>query len=473
MDEKGLMIGKIKKMKRVFNRQAYSEGKLLGAVEDGNREWITMIATICADGSWHRPMLIYSAAGEDVQDNWIASVDWRVHGVVFTASQSGWTNDSLGFEWLKYFDRRSREKLDSSNDYRLLILDGHGSHMTVRSFEYCIKHRILLAVFPPHSTHRLQPLDITMFRPFAMNYSKHLNNWFVDRMGACRVSKSDFFDIFWPSYTETFTEKNILSAFKRAGINPRGPAEILSKVKSTQHDSRPGSARSTQSTVSIHAFREVRKQLKHVTSGLDDRSAAMVGEFLQKYQFELAIVEHQRDSWKRAFETQKSKQKPSQPLANKQFKEEYGDTHLWDEEKMALRNALIQAAANAKAEKALAAQHKKEAKKQEKERQDALKAQKKALTLDNQLQARIQRDVRASEAAEGKNASKSLAVRLKKAQPAKESPKDLVSVGHDPPEAVEAVVVEDNGGPSDSGRQRSTRQRRLPQYLDSYEISYI
>ncbi len=36
MDEKGFMIGKIKKMKRVFTYAAFVSGKLAGVVEDGN-----------------------------------------------------------------------------------------------------------------------------------------------------------------------------------------------------------------------------------------------------------------------------------------------------------------------------------------------------------------------------------------------------------------------------------------------------
>jgi len=61
---------------------------------------------------------------------------------------------------LRYFEEISRDRMSKPSDYRLLILDGHGSHMTMKFFEKCHQNRIVLAVFPPHSTHRLQPLDI-------------------------------------------------------------------------------------------------------------------------------------------------------------------------------------------------------------------------------------------------------------------------------------------------------------------------
>jgi hypothetical protein len=107
---------------------------------------------------------------------------------------------------VEYFDQKSRAKLDSHNDYGLLILDNHGSHVTMQFFDYYIK------AFPPHSTHKLQPLDISLFRSLAINYSKYLDNWFIDRLAECRFTKREFFDVFRPAYAATFIEKNIISA---------------------------------------------------------------------------------------------------------------------------------------------------------------------------------------------------------------------------------------------------------------------
>ena len=46
---------------------------------------------------------------------------------------------------------------------RLLILDGHGSHVNLDFVNLADKHRIAIAVLPPHSTHRLRPLDVGIF----------------------------------------------------------------------------------------------------------------------------------------------------------------------------------------------------------------------------------------------------------------------------------------------------------------------
>ena len=63
MNEKGFMIGKLQKTKRIFNLEHYASGKLRGSREDGNREWITLLACIYAENQ----ILKHQVAGyEDV-----------------------------------------------------------------------------------------------------------------------------------------------------------------------------------------------------------------------------------------------------------------------------------------------------------------------------------------------------------------------------------------------------------------------
>jgi DDE superfamily endonuclease len=40
---------------------------------------------------------------------------------------------------------------------------------------WATSHQILVLILPPHSTHRLQPLDVGLFQPLAMAYTKQLN----------------------------------------------------------------------------------------------------------------------------------------------------------------------------------------------------------------------------------------------------------------------------------------------------------
>jgi len=95
-------------------------------------------------------------------DAWIpaqAPRDWR-----FSTSSSGWTSDSHGYEWLtRVFEPLTRPQDPTTR--RLLIMDGHSSHVTANVIAFCIKNAIDLLILPPHTSHILQPLDVGVFAP--------------------------------------------------------------------------------------------------------------------------------------------------------------------------------------------------------------------------------------------------------------------------------------------------------------------
>ncbi|KAF2828060.1 hypothetical protein CC86DRAFT_348011 [Ophiobolus disseminans] len=62
MGKKGFMIGILGGSKRVFSCQLWEEKQVTATLQDGSREWITLLATICADGTTLPLGLIYAAA---------------------------------------------------------------------------------------------------------------------------------------------------------------------------------------------------------------------------------------------------------------------------------------------------------------------------------------------------------------------------------------------------------------------------
>jgi hypothetical protein len=59
MDEKGFLLGILTRIKRLFSRRLYERRKLDSYIQDGSREFITLLACICADGTYLPPALIY------------------------------------------------------------------------------------------------------------------------------------------------------------------------------------------------------------------------------------------------------------------------------------------------------------------------------------------------------------------------------------------------------------------------------
>lgn len=86
MDEKGFLIGRLQKSQRIFGRELYERGNLTRAGQDGNRELITVVATICADGTRLSPALIYKAVSGNLQDTWLSDFDSDEHDCHFASS---------------------------------------------------------------------------------------------------------------------------------------------------------------------------------------------------------------------------------------------------------------------------------------------------------------------------------------------------------------------------------------------------
>jgi len=111
MDEKGFFLGRITKAKRIFPKDLWASQKLLGAGQDGSREWITLVATICADGSVLPPLLIYDSTSGSMQVSWVQDFNSNEHQAWFTASPDGWTSDDIGFKWLEgLFKKETQSK---------------------------------------------------------------------------------------------------------------------------------------------------------------------------------------------------------------------------------------------------------------------------------------------------------------------------------------------------------------------------
>jgi hypothetical protein len=56
---------------------------------------------------------------------------------------------------MAYYSIGRETKAKARRRWQLLILDGHGSHVNMEFINFCDANMILLAIYPPHSTHSL------------------------------------------------------------------------------------------------------------------------------------------------------------------------------------------------------------------------------------------------------------------------------------------------------------------------------
>ncbi|KAL1494102.1 hypothetical protein ABEB36_009753 [Hypothenemus hampei] len=107
----------------------------------------------------------------------------------------------------------------STENRILLLVDNHESHISVRRIQFCRESGISLLSFPPHTTHRMQPLDVGVYGPFKNALSVAFNDWMISHPGRLITIRNigQLSDI---AYKSAFTIKNITSSFKTPGIWP-------------------------------------------------------------------------------------------------------------------------------------------------------------------------------------------------------------------------------------------------------------
>jgi hypothetical protein len=219
-DETGFMMSIIQSGMVVTGSEREGRPK---SVQPGNREWITAIQAINAEGQLIPPFIIF--AGQYHLSNWYRECDLPGDWVIAT-SQNGWTNNELGLEWLKHFDRSTAKRTNSR--YRLLILDGHESHHSANFERYCENNKIITLCMPAHASHLLQPLDVGCFAVLKQAYGRQIEH--LIRCSITHISKTQFFDAFHAAFKATFTESNIRGGFKGAGLAPFNPENVISKL---------------------------------------------------------------------------------------------------------------------------------------------------------------------------------------------------------------------------------------------------
>ena len=220
MDEKGFGMGLIGKEK-VFcsrdNLHPYMK-------EPTNTEWVSVLECISACGDILPPFIIFKA--KIMLEAWVKKVQRRGRVCL---SDKGWTNNYLGLEWFKQVFHPYTQRYQKGK-YRLLILDGHASHITSDVIEFCRNQNIVLACLPSHTTHILQPLDVSFFFPLANSYRRKLSQKFR-LIKAVAVGKRDFITLYQEVRGQITKESTIRHAWEKTGLFSFNPELILDKIR--------------------------------------------------------------------------------------------------------------------------------------------------------------------------------------------------------------------------------------------------
>lgn len=189
----------------------------------GSRAWTSFLECISATGVALPPAVIFK--GKSIQQQWFPIKKEEIETWKWTSTDKGWTNRAVALEWLETVFIPRTQPQDHSQK-RLLILDGHDSHTTTEFMWECYKNNIHLLFLPPHTSHVLQPLDLSVFSPLKTTYRKllnEINSWNESTV----LGKQMMIKCIVAARKEALTDHNIKTGWRISGLWPISMAKPL------------------------------------------------------------------------------------------------------------------------------------------------------------------------------------------------------------------------------------------------------
>ena len=100
----------------------------------------------------------------------------------------------------------------------ILFIDGHSSHNNEAVSEFRLNRQIILYCFPGHSSHILQPLDVTVFGPLKKYWNSAINDYKSQHREA--VTKHKFFQVFDGAWKKCVDKNHAVIGFRSTGLVP-------------------------------------------------------------------------------------------------------------------------------------------------------------------------------------------------------------------------------------------------------------
>jgi hypothetical protein len=134
-----------------------------------------------------------------------------------TANKSGWMNNDSSMEfYMKHFVQFVRPCKERPV---ILLLGNHSSPISINALNIAKENYVNLLSFPAHCSHRLQPLDVSVYSPMKKFNSSAASAWMINNPGKT-MSIYDIPDIVSKSYPLAANPINITAGFRQTGIVP-------------------------------------------------------------------------------------------------------------------------------------------------------------------------------------------------------------------------------------------------------------
>jgi len=201
MDETGVFT--VQKPNRIVGRRGLKQIGRLTSAERG--QLVTMACAVSASGNSVPPFFVFPRV--HFKDHFIR--DGPI-GCAGGANPSGWINEENFLLYLAHFVKNVRPSLTNCI---LLLLDNHDSHLSIDALDFAKKNGIVMLSFPPHCSHKMQPLDVSVYGPLKKYLNTALDSWMLNHPGKT-LSIYDIPGIIRDILPLAATPSNIMAGFK-------------------------------------------------------------------------------------------------------------------------------------------------------------------------------------------------------------------------------------------------------------------
>ena len=138
-------------------------------------------------------------------------------GTIFACTDSGWIDSDCFLIWLKHFIASVNPSVENKH---LLLLDGHASHTkNLEAIKLARENGVLMLSFPPHTTHKMQPLDVSFFRSLKNWYNIEIEKFLRTHPGQA-VTVHQISKFVSASFVAAATMGTAVNGFRKAGVWP-------------------------------------------------------------------------------------------------------------------------------------------------------------------------------------------------------------------------------------------------------------
>ncbi|XP_029343531.1 uncharacterized protein LOC100569966 isoform X2 [Acyrthosiphon pisum] len=177
------------------------------------RDNTSVLMACSADGKKGPPLIIFK--GKNIWDRWITQQS-EFPDTTYAATSNGWMEREV---FVNYFEKSFLKTTNPSPaNPILLIYDGHSSHVDLKLVEIARNNNVTIILLPPHSSHLLQPMDLSVFKSIKTVWDQRLCSWNRSHQGQ-KLPKQDLSRIICSIWAQLDT-KIIENGFRKAGIYP-------------------------------------------------------------------------------------------------------------------------------------------------------------------------------------------------------------------------------------------------------------